>query len=49
LTGSDQLVGWATGIFYSERLSPHLLSVGMKQPLLVMLQNKVQKLGWNKE
>jgi hypothetical protein len=36
-------------MFYSERLSPHLLSVGMKQPLLVMLQNKVQKLGWNKE
>jgi hypothetical protein len=36
-------------MFYGERLSPHLISVGVKQPLLVMFWNKVQKLGWNKE
>jgi len=35
-------------MFYSERLSPLIISMGMKQPLLVMLLNNVQKLGWNK-
>jgi hypothetical protein len=36
-------------MFYSERLSPLLISSRMKQPLLVMLLNKVQKPRWNEE